>query len=142
MRPNTSTPAAFAPQYPRQPRSSQRLTARRSVAPTRRAQRPTAVPAGVFRVAAKETPASASVAETVAQRLLLVIRVAMGIVFVACGVRGLLPAASAPALHDGAMAFGSALLLAGSLLPLLKGSEVIVETLLQLGTRNERVRAE
>jgi hypothetical protein len=58
----------------------------------------------------------------------------MGVAFVACGIRamfGFEPAQSAH-LHQGAMAFGGALLLAGSLLPLLKGTEVFVELSLEL----------
>lgn len=72
--------------------------------------------------------------EAVIQRALVVIRAVMGLLFVACGVRGVLDLAPAQAAHmqQGALAVGGALLLAGSLLPLLKGTEVLVETLLDL----------
>jgi hypothetical protein len=79
--------------------------------------------------------------EAIARRVLVAIRVAMGLVFVACGLSGFLDFTPTPSgqVHPGAMAFGGALLVAGSLLSLLKGTEVIVETVLELqralGTR-------
>ncbi|HMI91595.1 MAG TPA: hypothetical protein VK509_09550, partial [Polyangiales bacterium] len=72
--------------------------------------------------------------EAIGRRVLIAIRVAMGLVFVACGLSGFIDftPAHAGSMHGGAMAFGGALLVAGSLLPLLKGTEVIVETILDL----------
>ena len=89
----------------------------------RRAERATAVPAG-----------RKGASEAIARRLLVAIRVAMGLVFVACGLSGFIDFTPTPSahMHQGAMAFGGALLVAGSLLPLLKGTEVIVETVLEL----------
>lgn len=69
-----------------------------------------------------------------ARHLLTAIRVAMGLVFVVCGLNGFFDFLPRPgsAAHDSAFALGQTLLVAGSMLPLLKGSEVLLETLLDL----------
>jgi hypothetical protein len=58
----------------------------------------------------------------------------MGLMFVACGLSGFVDftPTQTGSMQGGAMAFGGALLVAGSALPLLKGTEVIVETILEL----------
>lgn len=69
-----------------------------------------------------------------ARHLLTAIRVAMGLVFVVCGLNGFFDFLPRPgsAAQDSAFAIGQTLLVAGSMLPLLKGSEVLIETLLDL----------
>ena len=69
-----------------------------------------------------------------ARHLLTAIRVAMGLVFVVCGLNGFFDFLPRPdaALPNGHSALGHTLLLAGSMLPLLKGTEVLLETLLDL----------
>lgn len=127
------------------------LTARRGAPQRRRAQRATRSTV----LSAQATTASSAVrilspgesaktavpaatatraSEAIARRALVAIRVAMGLVFVTCGLSGFVDFAPAQGAHmqQGAMAFGGALLVAGSLLPLLKGTEVIVETILEL----------
>ncbi len=84
-----------------------------------------------------EAPASApgpAERPAFARYLLTAIRVAMGLVFVVCGLNGFLDFLPHPAsaAHDSAFALGQTLLVAGSMLPLLKGSEVLLETLLDL----------
>jgi hypothetical protein len=78
--------------------------------------------------------ARTAASEAIARRVLIAIRVAMGVMFVACGLSGFIDftPVQAGSVQGEAMAFGGALLLAGSLLPLLKGTEVIVETVLDL----------
>jgi hypothetical protein len=72
--------------------------------------------------------------EAIMRSVLLAIRGAIGLMFVACGLRGMLDFAPAQGahLHQDVMAFGGALLLVGSLLPLLKGTEVLMELVLDL----------
>jgi hypothetical protein len=69
-----------------------------------------------------------------ARHLLTAIRVAMGVVFVVCGLNGFFDFLPSPGagLSGGQSALGHTLLLAGSMLPLLKGTEVLLETLLDL----------
>lgn len=64
---------------------------------------------------------------------LVAIRAAIGVAFVACGATGLFKLApvdlSAVQPH-GALAVGGAAMIAGALLPLLKGVEVLIEVIL------------
>jgi hypothetical protein len=94
-------------------------------------------PAPQLAAAQEPAPAAAGQAREVppfARHLLTAIRVAMGLVFVVCGLNGFFDFLPRPdaALHNGHSALGHTLLLAGSMLPLLKGTEVLLETLLDL----------
>jgi len=139
---STTLTAGFDPNFAQ--RTGYRLAARRGAGASRRLQ------GGRHAVACSSANALAprrsaeqilarpavkpAASEAIARRVLIAIRVAMGMVFVACGLSGFIDftPAHAGTMHGGAMAFGGALLLAGSLLPLLKGTEVIVETILDL----------
>jgi hypothetical protein len=71
--------------------------------------------------------AEATKGEKIARRLLSVERLLMGVVFIVCGIAGilnLLPHGSADA---GTAAVGGSLLKAGFLFPLMKGTEVLLE---------------
>ena len=124
-------------------RGAYRFEARRGASYGRRGQRAEGSRGAAEQILARrerhQEPALATrrerASEAIARRVLVAIRVAMGLVFVACGLSGFVdftPAAHAGQMHGSAMAFGGALLVAGSLLPLLKGTEVIVETVLEL----------
>jgi hypothetical protein len=83
--------------------------------------------------AAHHVPRARHGSERIAQGVLVVVRIAMGLLFFACGLRGILSVAPQGVhVQQGALTFGGALLLTGALLPLLKGSEVLVETALEL----------
>jgi hypothetical protein len=88
------------------------------------------------RVATARSRTVAPRSESVARTALTVIRVLIGGLFVACGFGGLLgvlPNMHAHAELQGSVAaLGGAIVLAGSMLPLLKGIEVIVAALLDL----------
>jgi hypothetical protein len=141
MRAITLTTAGFDPNFARQ-RTGYRLAARRGAAVGRRTQggqhtvtssRSSAVQILARRESRHEAQKPAA-SEAIARRVLIAIRVAMGLLFVAFGLSGFIDftPAQTGSMQGGAMAFGGALLLAGSLLPLLKGTEVIVETILEL----------
>jgi len=72
--------------------------------------------------------------EAVARHALIAIRVLMGVLFVVCGLTAVLGAAPRPqtTVIGAAFPLGGALMVAGSMLPLLKGIEVLVATLLDL----------
>jgi hypothetical protein len=149
---STTLTAGFDPNFARQ-RTGYRHAARRGVAPNRRTHgglqlvvcnAASSAPADrsaeqiLARRESRRAPAADRVkpgaSEAMARRVLIAIRVAMGLVFVACGLSGFIDVAPSPgaSMQGGAMAVGGALLLCGSLLPLLKGTEVIVETILDL----------
>jgi hypothetical protein len=142
MRSITLTTAGFDPNFARQ-RTGYRLAARRGAAVGRRTQggqQPTATSSRssavqiLARREARHEAQKPAASEAIARRVLVAIRVAMGLLFVAFGLSGFIDftPAQTGSMQGGAMAFGGALLLAGSLLPLLKGTEVIVETILDL----------
>jgi hypothetical protein len=145
---STTLTAGFDPNFAHQ-RAGYRVAARRGAVASRRLQggqhavacstaHQVAPRRSAEQILARHAPTHEPVkpaaSEAIARRVLIAIRVAMGLVFVACGLSGFIDftPAHAGTMHGGAMAFGGALLLAGSLLPLLKGTEVIVETILDL----------
>ncbi len=75
-----------------------------------------------------QTPIRASepsTRERVARRLLTLERLMMGVVFIGCGVAGILNMAHG--VDASAAAMGGSLMKMGFLFPLLKGSEVLLE---------------
>jgi len=121
------------------------LSSRASESPTASLERPAperSVPEQLARETAR-TPSAKRGGEAVTRGVLVAVRAAMGLMLFGCGLAGVLGLAHAHGNHvqQGVMAFGGALLLTGALLPLLKGTEVIVETVLDLqrvlGARRE-----
>jgi hypothetical protein len=94
------------------------------------------VPARIATPSKAQAASPTGHSESLARHVLTAIRIAMGVLFVVCGFGGLygvLPHAHVQASMQGsAVALGSAIVLAGSMLPLLKGVEVIVAALLDL----------
>lgn len=90
-------------------------------------------------VARRDAQLAAVPAETacstpsIARHLLTAIRAAMGLMFVACGLSGVFDFLPGHAGHvpGSAVALGGALVAAGSMIPLLKGVEVLLETVLE-----------
>jgi len=79
---------------------------------------------------------SARTAQAIAEHVLTGIRAIMGLVLVSCGLSGFLQGMSAGVLRQpspgDAVMFGGVLVLAGSAIPLLKGIEVLLETVVSV----------
>ena len=83
----------------------------------------------------EDTENARPVASGIARHLLTGERVLMGLMLVGFGLHGLVDSIPASLVHDGAAAFGSTLMKAGCMFPLLKGTEVLLEVYVGAGAR-------